>query len=48
MAKKQGRRLYDLLTLAAKHELIQVGENTYEGIWLLSMYIQLVLKQFQN
>ena len=40
--------IYDLLSLAAKHELIQVGENTYEGIWLLSLYIQLVLKQFQN
>lgn len=40
--------IYDLLSLAVKHELIQVGENTYEGIWLLSLYIQLVLKQFQN
>lgn len=40
--------IYDLLSLATKHELIQVGEKTYEGVWLLSLYIQLVLKRFQN
>ena len=38
----------DLLSLAEKHDMIQVGENTYEGIWLLSLYIQLVLKQFHH
>lgn len=46
--EEEGERIYDLLSLSKKHELIQVGEKTYEGVWLLSLYIQLVLKRFQN
>ena len=40
--------VYDLLSFAKSHELIQLGDKMYEGIWLLSMYIQLVLKNYKK
>ncbi len=38
----------DLLACAKSHELVQIGDKMYEGIWLLSMFIQLVLKRFKR
>lgn len=40
--------VFDLLNVAKSHELIQLGDKMYEGIWLLSMYIQLVLKNYKR
>lgn len=43
-----GNSISDLLAYARSHELVQIGDKMYEGIWLLSMYIQLVLKRFDK
>ena len=40
--------MYDLLDVAKSQELVQLGEKMYEGVWLLSMYLQLVLKPCEN
>lgn len=38
----------NFLPYAMNHELVKIGDKKYEGIWLLSMYLQLVLKPFQK
>ena len=40
--------VFDLLNFAKNQELVQLGDKTYEGIWLLSMFIQLVLKHYES
>lgn len=40
--------VFDLLNFAKNQELVQLGHKTYEGIWLLSMFIQLVLKHYES
>lgn len=43
-----GNSVSDLLSLAAHRGLVEIEGRKYEGIWLLSMYIRLVLKKFQE
>lgn len=44
----EGSIVSDLLSHAMNHDLVQVGDKSYEGIWLLSLYIQMVLRDFQK
>lgn len=43
-----GNSVSDLWRYVAHHELVEIDDKMYEGIWLLSMYIQLVLKEFKQ
>jgi len=45
---KQGNAAEDLYRRVLKQEKIELGDETYEAIWLLAKYVEISLKKFED
>lgn len=45
-AAKKGSCVTGLIEKALAHEIVQLEDQMYEGVWLLSMFVKLTLKEF--